>query len=142
VYFEVKDPEGNRIEFVGPSAHPIYVPANPLSNHIIHIGYLVHDASVEDGFYFTLLGFRPYWHGGMKDDETDWIAQQVPEGSDWVEYMNVKGPEKAGIPPAMSQDTLGVLDHFALGVQNIDPGDSRRDISIILGPRVSRPPIG
>ena len=119
-YFEVKDPEGNRIEFVEPPAHPLSVPTNPLSNHIIHIGYLVHDASVEDAFYLTLLGFRPYWHGGMKDDETDWIAQQAPEGSDWVEYMNVKGPERTGIPPAMSQDTLGVLDHFALGVQNME----------------------
>ncbi len=119
-YFEVKDPEGNRIEFVQPPEHPMSVPKNPLSTHIIHIGYLVHDASAEDTFYRALLGFRPYWHGGMKEDETDWVAQQVPDGTDWVEYMMTKGPEKTGIPPSMSQDTLGVLDHFSLGVPNME----------------------
>jgi catechol 2,3-dioxygenase-like lactoylglutathione lyase family enzyme len=119
-YFEVKDPEGNRIEFVQPPAHPTPVPLNPLSNHIIHVGYIVHDPAAEDMFYDSLLGFRPYWHGGMKDDETAWISQQVPDGTDWIEYMVVKGPEKTGIPPLMSQDTLGVLDHFALGVQNME----------------------
>jgi len=119
-YFEVKDPEGNRIEFVQPPAHPTPVPQNPLSNHIIHVGYIIHDPAAEDAFYHSLLGFRPYWHGGMKDDETAWISQQVPDATDWIEYMVVKGPEKIGIPPSMSQDTLGVLDHFALGVQNME----------------------
>lgn len=119
-YFEVKDPEGNRVQFVQPPAHPASVPTNPLSRHIIHVGYIVHDPAAEDAFYIKVLGFRPYWHGGMKDDVTDWIAHQVPDGTDWVEYMVVRGPEKTGIPPSMSQDTLGVLDHLALGVPNIE----------------------
>jgi catechol 2,3-dioxygenase-like lactoylglutathione lyase family enzyme len=119
-YFAVKDPEGNSIEFVQPPAHAMSVPLNPLSNHIIHVGYIVHDPAAEDAFYDAVLGFRPYWHGGMKDDETSWISQQVPDGTDWIEYMTVKGPEKTGIPSTMSQDTLGVLDHFALGVQNME----------------------
>jgi len=119
-YFEVKDPEGNRIQFVEPPEQPISVPPNPLSTHMIHIGYLVHDASAEDTFYRALLGFRPYWHGGMKDDSLDWVSQQLPDGTDWLEYMLVKGPEKTGIPASMSQDTLGVLDHFSLGVQNME----------------------
>jgi hypothetical protein len=34
--------------------------------------------------------------------------------------MMVTGPEKTGIPAAMTQDTAGVLDHFALGVKNIE----------------------
>ncbi len=119
-YFEVKDPEGNRVEFVQPPAQPASVAMNVLSKHLIHVGYIVHDPATEDAFYRTLLGFRPYWHGGMKDDATDWISQQVPDGTDWVEYMVVKGPEKTGIPPAMSQETAGVLDHFSLGVQNME----------------------
>ncbi|MGA7293515.1 MAG: VOC family protein [Terriglobales bacterium] len=119
-YFEVSDPEGNRVQFVQPPAHPISVPTNPLSNHMIHIGYMVHDATAEDAFYRTVLGFRPYWHGGMKDGATDWVSQQVPDGTDWLEYMLVKGPEKTGIPPTMSLDTLGVLDHFSLGVPNME----------------------
>jgi catechol 2,3-dioxygenase-like lactoylglutathione lyase family enzyme len=119
-YFEVKDPEGNRVQFVQPPKHPGAVPLNVLSEHVIHVGYIVHDASAEDAFYHDLLGFRPYWHGGMKDDSTDWVSQQVPDGTDWIEYMMVKGPEKTGMPPAMTQDTVGVLDHFALGVQNME----------------------
>jgi catechol 2,3-dioxygenase-like lactoylglutathione lyase family enzyme len=119
-YFDVTDPEGNRVQFVQPPAHPMAVPINPLSNHIIHVGYIVHDPSVEDAFYRKVLGFRPYWHGGATDDASDWTSLQVPDGTDWVEYMKVKGPEKMGIPPSMSQETAGVLDHFSLGVFNME----------------------
>lgn len=120
VYFAVKDPEGNRVEFVQPSSHLPVVQAKPVSGHIIHVGYIVHDVDVENAFYLKLLGFRPYWHGGMKDDAADWISMQLPDGQDWVEFMTAKGPEKTGIPAAMSQENAGVLDHFALGVNNIE----------------------
>jgi catechol 2,3-dioxygenase-like lactoylglutathione lyase family enzyme len=120
VYFAVKDPEGNRIEFVQPPLHPPTLPASPVSQHIMHVGYIVHDVPTENAFYIGLLGFRPYWHGGMKDDSADWISMQLPDGQDWVEYMTAKGPEKTGIPAAMSQETAGVLDHFALGIQNVE----------------------
>jgi catechol 2,3-dioxygenase-like lactoylglutathione lyase family enzyme len=119
-YFEVSDPEGNKIQLVQPAAHPVSVSKNPLSSRVIHVGYLVHDPVAEDAFYRTLLGFRPYWHGGMKEGVTDWVSQQVPDGSDWLEYMLVRGPEKTGIPASMSQETLGVLDHFSLGVENME----------------------
>ena len=112
-YFEVKDPEGNRVQFVQPPAHPPAIPTNPLSSHIIHIGYIIHNPTLEDTFYKDLLGFRPYWHGGMKDGVSDWISSRVPDGHDWVEYM-VKGPE------AVSLGTAGVLDHFALGMVNAE----------------------
>jgi len=119
-YIEVKDPEGNKVQLVQPPTHPARVPGNPLSKRVIHIGYLVHDPEAEDVFYRTMLGFRPYWHGGMKEDVTDWVSQQVPDGSDWLEYMLVHGPEKTGIPASMSQEALGVLDHFSLGVENME----------------------
>jgi catechol 2,3-dioxygenase-like lactoylglutathione lyase family enzyme len=119
-YFEVKDPEGNKVQFVQPFARPGPVSKNQLSSRVIHIGYLVHDPVAEDAFYHTLLGFRPYWHGGMKDGVTDWVSQQVPDGTDWLEYMLVRGPEKTGIAASMSQETLGVLDHFSLGVENME----------------------
>jgi catechol 2,3-dioxygenase-like lactoylglutathione lyase family enzyme len=120
-YFDALDPEGNRIQFVQPPLHPPAVPANTLSKHIIHVGMIVHSAEVESEFYLKLLGFRPYWHGGgVKDVTPAWISQQVPDGTDWIEYMMVKGPEKTGIPPAFTQDSAGVLNHFALGVQNME----------------------
>jgi catechol 2,3-dioxygenase-like lactoylglutathione lyase family enzyme len=119
-YFEVKDPEGNKVQLVQASAHPAPVSENALSSRVIHIGFLVHDPAAEDAFYRILLGFRPYWHGGMKEGVTDWVSQQVPDGSDWLEYMLVHGPEKTGIPASMSQEALGVLDHFSLGVDNME----------------------
>jgi len=141
-YFEVKDPEGIKIQFIEPPSHPAPVPANSLSNHIIHIGYIVHDAAAQDAFYRVLLGFRPYWHGGMKDDATDWVSQQVPDGTDWLEYMMVKGPEKTGIPASMSQDTLGVLDHFSLGVPNMEKAVTLLYDGDRVSPRHSPPQIG
>jgi catechol 2,3-dioxygenase-like lactoylglutathione lyase family enzyme len=119
-YFEVMDPEGNHVQFVQPPAKPMAVPDNLLSNHMIHVGYLVHSPSAEDAFYQKILGFRPYWHGGPKDDAPVWISLQVPDGTDWVEYMVAKGPETTGIPSTMSRENLGVLNHFSLGVQNIE----------------------
>lgn len=119
-WFTVEDPEGNKIEFVQPPAKPEPVAANSLSSHIIHVGFIVHSPEAEDAFFRNILGFRPYWHGGPNDISTQWISQQVPDGTDWLEYMVVSGPEKKGIPPSMSKDTLGVLDHFSLGVFNME----------------------
>jgi catechol 2,3-dioxygenase-like lactoylglutathione lyase family enzyme len=141
-YFEVKDPEGNRVQFIQPPAHPAAVPANPLSRHIIHVGYIVHNPALEDGFFHDVLGFRPYWHGGMKEDSLDWISSQVPDGFDWVEYMTAKGPEKTGIPAAMSKDSVGVLDHFALGMQNAEQAMNILYAGDRLGTKHSDPKIG
>ena len=38
---------------------------NAIGSHIIHVGILVHNRAIEDTFYRDLLGFRPYWYGGM-----------------------------------------------------------------------------
>jgi len=119
-WISVSDPEGNKVQFVQPPAKPLAVPVNPLSVHIIHVGYVAHNADLENKFYRELLGFRPYWHGGMHEDKADWISQQVPEGTDWIEYMMASGPETTGIPESMSQETAGVLNHFSLGVFNIE----------------------
>jgi catechol 2,3-dioxygenase-like lactoylglutathione lyase family enzyme len=141
-YFEVKDPEGNRIEFVQPPAHALAVPVNALSSHMIHVGYIVHDIAKEDTFYRGILGFRPYWHGGATEDSSDWTSLQVPDGTDWVEYMKVKGPETAGIPADMSQQTAGVLDHFSLGVPNIEKAVDLMYAGDRLTARHSDPKIG
>ncbi len=117
-WFDITDPEGNRVEFI--QSPPAAVPSDPLSPHIIHVGFIIHDRAREDTFFRDVLGFKPYWYGGFKEDEPTWVSQQVPDGSDWLEYMIVTGPEKTGIPAAMSQQTAGVLNHFSLGVANIE----------------------
>jgi catechol 2,3-dioxygenase-like lactoylglutathione lyase family enzyme len=120
-WFAVQDPEGNKIQFVQPAANA-KAPHDPnaIGHHIIHVGLLVHSREAEDKFYRDLLGFRPYWYGGMQDDKVDWVSQQVPDGHDWVEYMMTSGPSGSGIPANMTQQTLGVLDHFAVGEKSVE----------------------
>jgi len=115
-WFEVQDPEGNRIQFVQPAANT-KAPDDPdvVGHHIIHIGFLVHSRAAEDKFYRDLLGFRPYWFGGMQEGKIDWVSQQVPDGHDWLEYMLTSGPSGSGIPAQISQQQLGVLDHLSIG---------------------------
>jgi catechol 2,3-dioxygenase-like lactoylglutathione lyase family enzyme len=118
-WFDVSDPEGNKVEFVQTPSKPIAVALNPLSSRIIHVGYMVHSRSAEDTFYRAVLGFRPYWYGGRNDTEVSWISQQVPDGTDWIEYMMVSGPETKGIPASVNAASLGAMDHFSLGVHDI-----------------------
>ncbi|HEY6337775.1 MAG TPA: VOC family protein [Candidatus Sulfotelmatobacter sp.] len=105
----VTDPDGHRIEFVERDKVEITPPPTAVSRHVIHAGFLVHNRAGEDHFYLELLGFRPYWHGGMKDDQTDWVAIQVPDGTDWLEYM-LNQPEHPDLR------TTGVMNHISLGV--------------------------
>src|ERR1035437_369403 len=115
-WFEVLDPEGNTVQFVQPPASA-KAPDDPnaIGHHIIHVGILVHDRAKEDTFYKDLLGFRPYWYGGMQEGKMDWVSQQVPDAHDWLEYMLTSGPSGSGIPATMSQHQLGVLDHLSIG---------------------------
>jgi catechol 2,3-dioxygenase-like lactoylglutathione lyase family enzyme len=114
--FAVRDPEGNLLYFVqsGTKAPGLPVASpNATSRRIIHVGFLVRSAGAEDRFYRDLLGFRPYWHGGMHDGgATDWVSLQVPDGTDWIEYMLEAGPN-----PSARQ--LGVLNHFSLGIPHM-----------------------
>ncbi|HVW74111.1 MAG TPA: VOC family protein [Rhizomicrobium sp.] len=113
-WFQVKDPEGITVEFVQPPSPLPSIPVNPVFGHIIHVGAVIHDRAREDTFYRDLLGFRPYWYGGMKDDGPPaWVSQQVPDGPDWLEYMVTTNN-------ALTQAQMGVLNHFALGVSNME----------------------
>jgi catechol 2,3-dioxygenase-like lactoylglutathione lyase family enzyme len=110
LFFVVEDPEGHRIEFVERGKSEAAPPtATAVSHHMIHAGFLVYHRDAEDHFYRDILGFRPYWYGGMKDNQTDWVALQVPDGTDWVEYM-LNQPEQPDLR------TTGVMNHISLGV--------------------------
>jgi catechol 2,3-dioxygenase-like lactoylglutathione lyase family enzyme len=117
--FTVSGPEGHRISFIERSTTPAQLRPNlPFQPQIIHAGFVVHDRAAEDHFYKDILGFRLYWHGGMKDDKDDWVAMQVPDGTDWVEYM-------LNISPTADKHTLGVMNHIALGVEDIHETEKR-----------------
>lgn len=115
VWFNVHDPEGNKVQFLQPAPRPISMAgSDPIGHHIIHVGERVHSAARENAFYRSLLGFRPYWFGGMKPGQIDWVSQQVPNGNDWLEYMLESGTRQ------ISQRQYGVLDHFSIGVVNME----------------------
>ena len=112
--FTVNDPEGNHIEFVERNKAEVFAkpPDSAVSRHMIHAGFVVNNRDVEDHFYRDILGFHLYWHGGMQPGETDWVSMQVPDGTDWLEYM-LHHPEHPDLR------LMGVLNHISLGVADM-----------------------
>lgn len=111
--FFVPDPEGHKIEFVERAKGELVpVSRNAVSRRMIHVGFLVYNRAAEDHFYREILGFRPYWHGGMKDNVTDWVSLQVPDGTDWLEYM-LNQPEHPDLK------LTGVMNHISYGVSDM-----------------------
>lgn len=113
--FLVHDPEGNKVGFHQDGAHPMAEPASAakaVSSHIMHAGYVVRNRAALDHFYKEILGFHLYWQGGNPASRVDWVMMQVPDGSDWIEYM-LYLPEK----PSLSQ--LGSANHLAPGVTSV-----------------------
>lgn len=145
-WFEVKDPEGNRVQFVQPPANA-KTPNDPtvIGHHVIHIGFLVHDRAAEDKFYRDLLGFRPYWFGGMQENQIDWVSQQVPDGHDWLEYMLSPMPPASTTPADRLQRQLGVMDHLSIGEVSVNDafkvlqtGDRLTDVRHDPSPKVGK----
>ena len=117
-HFELRDPEGHPISFVQQSEHFFAPAGDQISTRLLHAGFIVKDSAVEDRFYRDLLGFRMYWHGGFKDNDVDWEELQVPDGSDWIEYM-------LNIPGNADRRDRGVQNHFSLGVANMKSAFAR-----------------
>lgn len=116
----VQDPEGHNVEFVQympGSLHSSHfgklMPDTRISDHMNHVGVTIHDRAAADKFYGGILGFQLMWYGGKTDTVADWVDMRVPDGTDWLEYMlNVHNP---------TPKQLGVMHHFSLGVQSIQP---------------------
>jgi len=129
--FSVLDPQQHRITFVQLSSGQFEMRTEgmsllPSASPIIHAGFVVHDRAAEDHFYKDILGFHVYWHGGMVDrsavasekDTDDWVDMQVPDGTDRIEYM-------LNVPANADHHTLGVMNHFALGVPDIHAAEQQ-----------------
>ena len=113
--FTVVDPDGHRVEFVERSKSEAVAPKADaaVSRHMIHTGFVVYHRDAEDHFYRDILGFRLYWHGHDKPGTTDdWVAMQVPDGTDWLEYM-------LNQPEHMDLEQTGVMNHISLGVADM-----------------------
>lgn len=113
--FTLNDPEGHRVEFIERGRLPTagVVNQSAVWRHIIHTGFVVHHRDAEDHFYRDILGFRLYWHGASKDGQPDeWVAMQVPDGTDWLEYM-------LNQPAHMGLRLMGIMNHISLGVADM-----------------------
>jgi catechol 2,3-dioxygenase-like lactoylglutathione lyase family enzyme len=111
-FIEAHDPEGHKILFISPANKAASLSGYPGDSHLIHAGFVVHDRAAMEHFYKDILGFRQYSHGGMKDNETDWLDPQVPDGTDWIEFM-------LNVPTDADKKLLGIMNHIALGVPDI-----------------------
>jgi len=117
---EVHDPEGNLVCFVTQDspvreavlAREAALSPHAPSHHMIHVGMIVHDRAKEDAFWKDILGFRPYWYGTMHPPNVDWISLQVPDGTDWLEYMMMPNQQP-------NKHDFGMSDHFSLGVDRM-----------------------
>ena len=126
-FFEVTDPEHNRIAFVEASnGMPAIEQPNQVSRRLYHVGWVVKNLETEKKFYCNLLGFRLYWYGGFKDAGIDWYEIQVPDGDNWVEFM-------LNIPATADHKELGVQNHFSLGVP--DTGPPKLSSTVMGSPR-------
>jgi len=135
-HFEVRDPEGNPISFIQRFAIPVddSPPGAPSYVRILHAGYVVKDLAAENRFYMDLLGFRLYWHGGFKDQDTDWYEIQVPDGHSWIEYM-------LNIPADADHKELGVQNHFSIGVKDANSAAAqlrKNGLQQFDGPEIGR----
>jgi catechol 2,3-dioxygenase-like lactoylglutathione lyase family enzyme len=137
--FAVRDPEGNLVIFAerGSEKAVARAPSSPsaTSHRIIHVGFIVTDPDKENTFWRDILGFRPYWHGGMSESKTDWISSQVPDGTDWIEYMLNSGPN-----PTLHQS--GVMNHFSLGVVSMPDIIAALQRNHCEGPNCTKSQIG
>ena len=111
--FRCSDPEGHVVGFIQYLKEDHYRhPLNQASQRLIHAGFIVRNRAATEHFYRDILGFRRYWHGGMKDEQTDWVSLQVPDGTDWVEFM-------VNVSENPDQRLRGIMNHLALGVPDI-----------------------
>jgi catechol 2,3-dioxygenase-like lactoylglutathione lyase family enzyme len=116
--FRVKDPEGHPIEFIERANGRAKPDSQAVSRRLIHTGFIVRDRSAEDAFYKDILGFHVYWFGGMQPGRTDWCAMQVPDGTDWLEYM-------LNVDANPDRHTIGVMNHISLGVVNMKEAQAK-----------------
>ena len=134
--FRLQDPEGNPVAFVQrpPAQLGTGHASKQISQRLIHAGFVVKDLAAENRFYVDLLGFRLYWTGGFKDNDTDWYELQVPDGPDWIEYM-------LNIPATADHKELGVQNHFSFGVKDVHAATAElrhRGYTSFDGPEVGR----
>ena len=117
--FSLRDPEGNRLEFVQYLAGSLHARARGkflgeqrLSDHLWHAGITVANVEAAMAFYRDHLGFHETWRGGPAGQDTRWINMRMPgPRGDYVEFMLHSKPP--------NRQQLGSMHHICLEVADI-----------------------
>ncbi len=116
--FNIKDPDGHTVEIVQfePDGWSMRekgrcVGARRISTHMRHVGIIVGDLSASMRFYGDILGFHEIWRGSSSGTVLSWVNMQVPDGTDYLEFMLYKDA-----PPG---DRRGSAHHLCLETLDI-----------------------
>jgi len=117
--YNIKDPDGHIVEIVEyqPDSWTArekgkFMPATRISEHIMHVGYLVGDLDKAMAFYHGILGFNEFWRGSSSPKMLSWVNMRVPEGEDYVEFMLYNK-----LPPPNGR---GTKNHMSLTVPSAE----------------------
>jgi lactoylglutathione lyase len=116
--FTVRDPDGHELEFVqygrtGDRGRHQGWEGAPMSvaSDMRHVGILVGDLGAALNYYGDMLGFKETWRGSRDGQELNWLNVQVPDGTDYIEFMLYRDlPDRS---------TRGSQHHVCLFVQDI-----------------------
>jgi len=116
--FNIKDPDGHTVEIVQYEPDGLslvnkgkFMDGPRISHRILHVGIIVGALEPAKKFYGDLLGFKEIWRGSKEGKTLNWVNMQVPDGSDYIEFM---------LYDEMPTARLGTLHHLALEVPDID----------------------
>jgi catechol 2,3-dioxygenase-like lactoylglutathione lyase family enzyme len=117
--FTIKDPQGHSVEIVQYAAgswtareRGKHMPAQRISQRMMHVGIIVNSLEPEMKFYTDVLGFKEIWRGSSTGKVLSWVNLRVPDGADYIEFMLYKD---SPLP-----NERGSAHHLCLEVPDID----------------------
>jgi catechol 2,3-dioxygenase-like lactoylglutathione lyase family enzyme len=116
-YF-VKDADGHFVEMVRyePDGWTVlnkgkFMPDTRISTRMPHVGILVGNLDAAKKFYGDVLGFKEIWRGAKSPEQLSWVHAQVPDGTDFIEFMLY-----SELP---AEDKRGRFHHLCLEVPDV-----------------------
>ncbi len=135
--FTIKDPNGNGVEIVQYMADGWtmreagkHLPETRIAQRMNHVGVMVGELEASLKFYGEILGFRETWRGSSGGKTLNWVNLQVPDGTDYVEFMLYET-----LP---TKDRLRTMHHICLEVPDIEKAAAI--LSTRTYPAGSKPP--
>lgn len=121
-YF-IKDPTGNIVEIVqylptgmtaqGKGKH---LPDTRISASMRHVGVMIGQLDAAMKFYGDILGLKEIWRGSSDNQQLSWVNLQVPDGTDYLEFMlYAKYP---------TLDRMHTMQHVCLEVPDVPTADA------------------